>query len=143
MPLIDECFQLAAGKAGIRICFDVIDLRLRHSEQAKDPVGCRQTAAIWESLKRTDAGSLYQSAALRAVAGSVSACDQPVAGCGPARDTEADLAMAWLNQAVAAGFEDAAHLMRDSDLNSLHSREDFKKLVGGLHRVRERHRSRP
>ena len=40
--------------------------------------------------------------------------------------------MAWLKQAVAAGYKDAAHMKQDNDLDSLRHREDFKKLVAEL-----------
>ncbi|HVK13535.1 MAG TPA: hypothetical protein VM597_32610, partial [Gemmataceae bacterium] len=45
---------------------------------------------------------------------------------------EADLAMAWLHKAVAAGFKDAAHLKRDPDLDPLRDREAFQQLVAEL-----------
>jgi len=35
-----------------------MDLRFRVFEKANDGPGCRQTAAIWEGLKRGDAESL-------------------------------------------------------------------------------------
>ena len=40
--------------------------------------------------------------------------------------------MAWLKQAVAAGYKDAAHMERDKDLDALRDREDFKKLLAEL-----------
>jgi hypothetical protein len=40
--------------------------------------------------------------------------------------------MAWLKQAVAAGYNDAAHMSKDNDLDCLREREDFKKLLGDL-----------
>jgi eukaryotic-like serine/threonine-protein kinase len=137
VPVVDTCLQLAAGKdMDPKLLLSVIDLRLRHFERAKDPVGCRQTAAIWENLKRTDAGSLYQSAALRAVAGSVLRATNQSPAAAQRADAESDLAMAWLNQAVAAGFHDAARLTQDRDLISLHARDDFKKLLAGLDQVK-------
>jgi hypothetical protein len=47
-------------------------------------------------------------------------------------DKQADLAMESLKQAVAAGFKDRALLKKDTDLNALRDREDFKKLVADL-----------
>ena len=60
VPLIDECVQHATGKAVDpnllpRIIKPAPAALLR---QAKDAAGCRQTAEMWESLKRTDLGSL-------------------------------------------------------------------------------------
>jgi hypothetical protein len=40
----------------------------------------------------------------------------------------ADRAMELLHRAVHAGFKDAAHLAKDTDLAPPHGREDFKKL---------------
>ena len=36
------------------------------------------------------------------------------------------------HQAVQAGFKDAAHVKKDSDLDPLRDREDFKKLIAEL-----------
>jgi hypothetical protein len=45
---------------------------------------------------------------------------------------EADQAMAWLNQAVAAGLKNVGQIEKDTDLDALRSREDFKKLLAAL-----------
>lgn len=44
----------------------------------------------------------------------------------------ADRAMELLQHAVKAGYKDAAHLAKDSDLDPLRNREDFKKLLADL-----------
>ena len=41
----------------------------------------------------------------------------------------ADRAMELLQQAAKAGYKDAAHLAKDTDLDPLRDRDDFKKLV--------------
>ena len=46
----------------------------------------------------------------------------------------ADRAVDFLRQAVAEGYEDAPGLKGDPDLTSLHSREDFQKLVREVER---------
>ena len=48
------------------------------------------------------------------------------------RGKQADLAMDWLQQAVAAGYKDIAHMKKDTDLDPLRDREDFKKLIAEL-----------
>jgi tetratricopeptide (TPR) repeat protein len=48
----------------------------------------------------------------------------------PAR--QADLAMEWLRKAVAAGYKDLAVMKKDTDLDVLRKRDDFKKLLAGL-----------
>ena len=44
----------------------------------------------------------------------------------------ADRAMQLLRQAVQAGFNNAEHMQRDSDLDPLRRREDFQKLLTEL-----------
>jgi serine/threonine-protein kinase len=44
----------------------------------------------------------------------------------------ADRAMALLRRAVQAGLKEAAHLARDTDLDPLRDRDDFKKLLADL-----------
>ena len=43
-----------------------------------------------------------------------------------------DQAMAMLRDAVAKGYKDAAHMKKDTDLDPLRQREDFKKLLSEL-----------
>jgi hypothetical protein len=109
-----------------------MDLRLRHFEKSRDAAGCRQTAAMWENLKRADGNSLYRAACIRAVTAAVLRAAEPSGEGGRQADTEADQAMAWLKQAVAAGFNNAAHLKQDRDLDALRGRADFLKLVTTL-----------
>jgi len=45
---------------------------------------------------------------------------------------EADLAMSMLQQAVDAGFRDVEMIKKDSDLDALRDRPDFKKLLNQL-----------
>jgi tetratricopeptide (TPR) repeat protein len=129
LPIIDECARrAAAGKpCRRRLLRAVMDLRLRHFEKTRDAAGCRQTAELWESLKRTDADSLYTAARLRAVTAAVlRQADKSQA------DTEADRAMAWLKQAIAAGYRHVADMKQDRDLDALRDRADFTKLVTTL-----------
>src|SRR5207248_4590569 len=66
--VIDECVRRSAGQVvHPKLIPNVMDLRLRHFEQAKDAAGCRATAELWEQLQRTDVASLYQAAGCRAV----------------------------------------------------------------------------
>ena len=44
----------------------------------------------------------------------------------------ADRAMELLSRAVRAGYNNAAHMEKDTDLDSLRQREDFQKLLAGL-----------
>jgi hypothetical protein len=45
---------------------------------------------------------------------------------------EADRAMEWLRQAIAAGYRKLAYLRTDTDLESLRSRPDFQLLLMDL-----------
>jgi hypothetical protein len=40
--------------------------------------------------------------------------------------------MDWLKRAVDLGFKNVEHMKKDSDLDSLREREDFKKLLAEL-----------
>ena len=40
--------------------------------------------------------------------------------------------MQWLNKAVQAGYKDAAYMEKDTDLDPLRERADFKKLMAEL-----------
>jgi tetratricopeptide (TPR) repeat protein len=130
VPVIDDCVRRAAGKdVDPRLLTRVINLRLRHFEKTRDAAGCLQTAEMWEKLKRTDAQSLYDAACMRAVTAAVLRATDKSPGAGERADAEADRAMAWLKQAVAAGYSNAAHLLRDKDLDTLRDRADFTELV--------------
>jgi len=62
------------------------------------------------------------------------ACAYAVAAAKSAQKKQeyGDRAMELLNKAVEAGIKDPAQLKQDPDLNSLHDRDDFKKLVAKL-----------
>ena len=54
------------------------------------------------------------------------------------RRTHAVQAVTLLRQAFAAGYKDAAHMRKDTDLNALRSRPDFQKLLEELEKKQER-----
>ena len=107
---------------------------LRRFEKTRDAAGCRERAEMWEKLNRTDAVSLYNAACYRAVTAAVLQQDPKTPGADATRlaREEADRAMVWLKQAVAAGYKNAAHVAQDRDLDALRDREDFKQLVAEL-----------
>jgi tetratricopeptide (TPR) repeat protein len=149
VTVIDECVQRAAGKlVDPRVLPEVMDLRLRHFAKTEDAAGCRQTAEMWEKLlvspdfmpdpkKKQDgnpvprAANLYTAACMRAVTAAVLKSN-PAADAARLAKEEADRAMAWLKQAVAAGYKDAAHMAKDKDLDALRTREDYKRLLTEL-----------
>jgi len=133
LPIIDEFLRRAADTIVDRdLIQSMMNLRLRPFEKIGDAVGCLESADKWEGLKRSDAASLYDSACFRSICAAVIRdTDATPAGQVKAKD-QADHAMAWLKQAVAAGFNDAAHIEKDKDLDALRDREDFRKLLTEL-----------
>jgi serine/threonine protein kinase/tetratricopeptide (TPR) repeat protein len=143
-----QLFKLNRGKEGVKIIDEVLERaahlptqpdliglannRSRYFEKQKDAAGCRRTAELWENLHRTDAISLFNCACYRAVAAKViRATDRSSAGA-KAFETEANRAMAWLQQAVAAGYKKADKMKEDADLDALRDRADFRQLVSQL-----------
>jgi tetratricopeptide (TPR) repeat protein len=74
-------------------------------------------------LATWNAGQWYDFACVYALAGGKIA---------DKKQEYADRAMQLLHQAVKAGWKDAAHMKKDTDLDSLRQREDFKKLMQAL-----------
>jgi hypothetical protein len=116
-------------EAQTRAVLDFV-LRLRHFEKTKDATGCRATAEMWEKLNRADAESLYIAARLRATTAAVLKSN-PGADATRLAKEQADRAMVWLKQAIAAGYKDA-HMEADPLLDALRDRQDFKKLAAEL-----------
>jgi serine/threonine protein kinase/tetratricopeptide (TPR) repeat protein len=109
-------------------------IRLQIARNKKDVAGCLAAAAEHEARKPTDAGGLYDAGCYRAVCAAVIREDlkTPAADMPRLAKEQADLAMAWLRKAVAAGFKDAEHMKQDKDLDALREREDFTKLLAEL-----------
>jgi serine/threonine protein kinase/tetratricopeptide (TPR) repeat protein len=132
VPIIDDCVRRVAGQTiDPRFVAALMDERFQHFVKTKDAAGCRQTAEMWEQLNRTDANSIYTAARYRAVAAAaVGLTGEPDA---PRRaDAEGDQAMIWLRRALAAGYRDIPHLLRDSALDSLRGRADYADLLWDL-----------
>ncbi|HEX4592241.1 MAG TPA: hypothetical protein VH120_20065, partial [Gemmataceae bacterium] len=56
----------------------------------------------------------------------------PAADAPRLAKAEADQAMEWLHQAVAGGYRNVVHIEKDTDLDALRGRDDFKQLVAEL-----------
>jgi serine/threonine protein kinase len=132
LSLLDE-FLAKANQPGVnpRLIPAAIGLRLLCCQKLGDLAGCRASAEMFEKREPADAGSLYEAACCRAVTASLQAKAKGPDAARLAKE-DADKAMAWLARAVAAGFKDAAHMKKDTDLDFLRDREDFKKLVAEL-----------
>jgi serine/threonine protein kinase/tetratricopeptide (TPR) repeat protein len=130
LPVMDNCLERAIRTPGDpRIIPGVLDTRFRYFENAKDVAGCRQSADLWEKLRRTDSTSLYTAAAYRAVLARVIHDSDKSPDAAKLADVEADRAMDWLNKAVAAGFSDKPKLLKDKDFQLLKDRADFHGLL--------------
>ena len=132
IPLLDECLQRAVGKRVHRNFPEVADLRLRHFEKARNAQECRRTAELWEKQERTDTESLYQSAVCRAVTAAMLKDVNPGSGADRLAKDEADLAMAWLVKAVAAGFKDKDQLAKSKEFDSVRDCAEFRELIAKL-----------
>jgi serine/threonine protein kinase/tetratricopeptide (TPR) repeat protein len=132
VPLIDECLERAVGKHIHWNFRGAAHLRLQYFQRAKDAEQCRRTAELWEKQRRTDGLSLYEAGACRAVTAAVLR-EKDRTPEGEARSNEeADRAMAWLRQAVAAGFRDGDRLAWGEEFKALRERADFRELIAGL-----------
>jgi serine/threonine-protein kinase len=137
LAMIDNCLNWAPGTDRIgNVDALATQVRFRHFEKAKDAAGCRATCEKWEKLKRTDEVSLLFAACMRAVTAAVVREDSKTPESEVTRlcKEEADRAIAWLKQAVAAGWNDAATIKLDKDFDALREREDFKRLITELER---------
>jgi eukaryotic-like serine/threonine-protein kinase len=133
LTLLDEFLVKAPASPTVdsRLIPHAFSLRGKHLQKAGDPAGCRATAEMWEKLNRTDAESLYEAACLRAMTAGVQS-KAKAADAAQLAHNDADRAMQWLHQAVKAGYKDLAHLKKDTDLDALREREDFKQLIAEL-----------
>jgi serine/threonine protein kinase len=152
VSLIDECVMRHAGQVAYpRLIPGVLEVRLRYFALAQDAAGCRQTATMWEAVSRPGpvrlyaavgghvethpeggvtypGAALYTAAQMRAVAAAVfGRTNQPAESIA-----DANRAMGWLTKAVAAGFDNVAHMRADRDLDALRPRQDFRQLLKEL-----------
>lgn len=68
VALIDAWLKRADGQmVDPGLVPGLLDVRPRRFEKARDVVGCRATAEMWEKPRHTDAGSLHRAAWMRAV----------------------------------------------------------------------------
>jgi tetratricopeptide (TPR) repeat protein len=131
--IVDQCVQRAAKQSDDpELVPALMDLRLRHFANEKNPAGCQATAEMWEKLDRTDAESLYSDATLSAVTSALFKAAATDTEATWLADEQADRAMNWLRKAVEAGYNNAAQLAEDNDLDVLRERDDLRKLIAEL-----------
>ncbi|MFN0019048.1 MAG: protein kinase domain-containing protein [Pirellulaceae bacterium] len=97
----------------------------RGISQLQVGMGAKEIAEIGELIEKPtgSADEYYVFACFFAVASGKIADKQQV---------YAERAMKLLQQAVKAGFDNAAHMRKDADVDPLREREDFKKLLAEL-----------
>ncbi len=116
-----QLFKLDRGAEALPMIQEVVDRALRlkvqpdlvgllnnqrlYYRKKNDVAGCRKTAELWESLHRTDARSLYNAACYRAVTAAVGFAAQKSPAADQEARADADRAMAWLKQSIAAGYD--------------------------------------
>jgi hypothetical protein len=75
---------------------------------------------------------------MRAVTAAVVRASDKSESATRAAAAEADQAMAWLKQAVAAGYSNIENMKTDKDLDSLRERMDFRRLLAALEANRQK-----
>ncbi len=107
---------------------------LAAAEEYEAAVEMTDTERRYPDARRLYAERLYNAACLRAACAAVIPLDPktPAADATRLAKAEADKAMVWLTKAVAAGWNDTAHMKTDVALSPLRDRADFKKLMTEL-----------
>jgi tetratricopeptide (TPR) repeat protein len=106
-------------------------LQRRGGQPADAAASFRQAIAILERLPTRNPIDHYGLACYHALLSQVAA--EPGSGMTTAEGRDAaDRAMAALQKAVAGGLRNGAHIRLDTDLDPLHHREDFQKLMREL-----------
>jgi serine/threonine protein kinase len=138
LPLLDGVLaNVDRPDVSPRLISGAFHHRVQCSLKLGDAAGCRAIAEIWEKQNSTDAVRLYNTACLRAVTASVQAKAKRPDTARLAKE-DADKAMAWLTKAVASGYKDGMHMKKDTDLDFLRERDDFRKLVAELDKKSEK-----
>jgi tetratricopeptide (TPR) repeat protein len=114
---------------------DLLSLQGDFARERKQPAAAlkfyRISVKTREGLSAPRPEQLYDLACTRAKLAGAAADNGSGLSAAEAR-AEADQAMAVLRRAVAAGFNTAEKIQTDPDLDSLHNRDDFKKLIQEL-----------
>jgi tetratricopeptide (TPR) repeat protein len=114
-----------------RMWLSALALRMQCCQKLGDLAGCRASAEMFEKRNPADMASLYDAACYRALTAALQAKVKDPDAERLAQD-DADKAMSWLQKAVAAGWKNAAHMKKDTDLDALRDREDFRKVLAEL-----------
>jgi serine/threonine-protein kinase len=119
-------------QSGLAINLSMVGgIRLKAGRTAEAVASIRRAVAIWMRLSSRNPYDLYNLSCSHAKLAGLAA--EPNSGMTPAEGrAEADRAVDWLRQAVAAGYRKLAVLRTDHDLDPLRSRDDFQLLMMDL-----------
>jgi tetratricopeptide (TPR) repeat protein len=132
LTFIDDWLKRATPRVSPSALSEMWYLRQEHFAKAKDVAGCRATVELAEKPNPSDWSSLYGLACMRAVTAAVIRATDKTETAARAASTEADRAMAWLKQAIAAGDSDVQNMKTTKVLDSLRDRTDFQRLLADL-----------
>ncbi len=123
----DKAFELSTGSEQLSVRVGRANSRAQ-AGQAAEAVAeieelTKQPQAGTPGSSKSNANQWYDFACVYAVASGK---------LGDKKQEYADRAMDLLQRAVKAGYKNAAHLARDTDLGPLRGRDDFKKLLAEL-----------
>jgi tetratricopeptide (TPR) repeat protein len=107
------------------------DLARENKQAAAAVKFFRSSVKVREGVSAPTPEQLYDLACTRAKLAGAAADSGSHLSPAEAR-AEADQAMAVLRRAVTAGFNSAEKIQKDTDLESLQNRDDFKKLIEDL-----------
>jgi serine/threonine-protein kinase len=106
-------------------------IHLEAGRPAEASASLRQAAAILERLPTLEPVDRYNLACVHGKLAGLAT--MPGSGMTAAEEqAEAERAMHWLRQAVAAGYRNVALMRRDADIDPLRSRPDFQLLMMDL-----------
>ncbi|QEM08813.1 TPR end-of-group domain-containing protein [Mucilaginibacter rubeus] len=92
--------------------------------------------SLYEAKNFIQAGSCYLQSARQAEFKASATGDYYNAACCYALAGKADSAMTILKLAASSGYKNAAHLVTDSDLNSLHQMPDWRPLLNSVEKTK-------
>jgi tetratricopeptide (TPR) repeat protein len=91
----------------------------------------RESLRLLEGLSKPEPVNVYDAACCHALLHAV-ANDKGSGLSSADGQDEADRAVATLRRAITAGYNEAAHMRKDTDLDSLRNRPEFEKLLTNL-----------
>jgi serine/threonine protein kinase/tetratricopeptide (TPR) repeat protein len=115
---------------------ELLLIRLRYLLKEQKLPAAVESAARMKERAGDKAEHLYDAACAYALCAAAKQAKRPDAAV-PGSEKLAEEAMAMLNQAVARGYQNAAHLKEDRDLDALRQRADFQKLLADLENAKK------